>query len=676
MVVHGDVRVEPRGPTVKSKRLEFTHSREIGESLIDGAQRNPGHLRTRRLEQRVGSRVSCVVVEQAQQKLSLWCHLEPQRPKFGGEFRRTTHLEEPICTSCRYPNLSSYTYRRPPHIGSPAMTRPPDNTTFDRGHMLQRLKDEQFEVVVIGGGITGVGIALDAASRGLRTALVERGDFASGTSSKSSKLVHGGLRYLQQGEVRLVYEALRERHRLRKNAPHLVRVLPFMIPILAKDGVVSRKIARVLGTSMWMYDLTGGWRIGKFHRRLKKAAAFTHLPTMPEGRLAWAYLYYDASADDARLCLTVARTAATHGAVLANACAVVAVSTDDAGRANGVVVRADGRDIAVRAEVVINASGVWVDDVRAMAEPIHPDSLRPAKGVHITVPWHKVRNDIAVIIPVPKDRRSLFLVPWGPNADGTFQYTYVGTTDTEYDGDDDDPQCTKDDIAYLLRALNAAVTTDITEADITGAWAGLRPLVKSAQTGRTADLSRRHSITTNDACMISVTGGKLTTYRQMAQDTVDAALLQLGRRARCRTKSLKLLGAQGFREPAASSPDAHLASRYGGEMAALRTLIASDASLGEPLVEGLAYLRAEAIYAVRHEMALNLDDVLSRRTRSRLFDREATVRSAEIVAALIAPELGWDAGEQAKQVASFRSSCARESEAALLGEADFKRAKA
>ncbi|CAB4885969.1 unannotated protein [freshwater metagenome] len=551
------------------------------------------------------------------------------------------------------------------------MTSPSTDALFDRTTMLTRLAEETFDIVVVGGGITGVGVALDAASRGLKTALVERDDFASGTSSKSSKLVHGGLRYLQQGEVRLVYEALHERQRLRKNAPHLVRVMPFMIPILTKDGLIPAKIARVLGTSMWMYDLTGGWRIGKLHKRLKKKAAVRHLPTMPESRLASAYLYYDAAADDARLCLTVARTAAAHGAVVVNACPVTGVTTDDAGRATGVTVRADGRDITVRARVVVNASGVWADHVRALCEPQHPDSIRPAKGVHLTVPWDKVRNDIAVVIPVPKDKRSLFVVPWGPRPDGTFQYSYVGTTDTDYNGDVDDPQCTKDDIAYVLRALNASITTGVTEADVTGVWAGLRPLVKAAGSERTADLSRRHSITTNDACVISVTGGKLTTYREMAEDTVDAALTQLGRRARCRTKSLRLLGAQGFREPAANSPDAHLASRFGGELSAVRTLIAGDASLGEPLVEGLPYLRAEAVYAVRYEMALTLDDVLTRRTRARLFDREATVRAATSVAELIAPELGWDAAQQRAQVEAFLASCAHESAAGHLSEADL-----
>ena len=526
--------------------------------------------------------------------------------------------------------------------------------------MLARLAAETFDVVVVGGGITGVGVALDAASRGLRTALIERDDFASGTSSKSSKLVHGGLRYLQQGEVRLVYEALHERQRLRKNAPHLVSVMPFMIPILTRDGVVSRKIARVLGSSMWMYDLTGGWRIGKLHKRLKKRAAFAHLPTMPEARLASAYLYYDAAADDARLCLTVARTAADHGAAVVNGCPVTAIRRDDAGRATGVDIDADGTAIAVSATVVVNAAGVWADDVRSLAETVHPDSIRPAKGVHITVPWAKVRNDIAVVIPVPKDKRSLFVVPWGKLPDGTYRHTYVGTTDTDYSGPVDDPQCTKDDIDYVLRALNASVTTGITADDITGVWAGLRPLVKTGASARTADLSRRHSITVNPAGVISVTGGKLTTYREMAEDTVDEVLTRLDRSARCRTRALPLRGAVGFREPASGSADAHLAGRYGTDIDEIRALIATDPSLGEPLVEGLPYLRAEAVHAVRHEMARSLDDVLSRRTRARLFDRDATVAAAPAVAALIGPEFGWTDDETNAQVAAYLASCEHE----------------
>ena len=546
----------------------------------------------------------------------------------------------------------------------------PPATPFRRADMLDRLESESFDVLVIGGGITGVGVALDAAARGLRTALVERDDFASGTSSKSSKLVHGGLRYLQQGEIRLVYDALRERGRLRKNAPHLVKVLPFMIPILTKDGVVSRKIARAMGSAMWLYDLTGGWRIGKIHRRLKKEAAFAHLPTMPKERLAFAYLYFDATVDDARLCLTVARTAATHGAVVVNRCRVVELTKGIDGRASGAVVDAGGRLITVRAHAVVNATGVWSDEVRTLDEGADPDSIRPAKGVHITVPWDKVRNDIAVVIPVPKDKRSLFVVPWGRHPDGTFEHVYVGTTDTDYEGSIDDPQCTKDDITYVLRALNASVTTGVTEADITGVWAGLRPLVKSASSGRTADLSRRHKVKRSASNVISVTGGKLTTYREMAQDTVDEVCDVLELRRRSTTKRLPLLGADSFREPTEPAA-AHLANRYGSVAAEVTALQEADRRLAEPLVPGLPYTKAEAVYAARSEMSVTLDDVLSRRTRARLFDRPAAMDAAGDVARLIAVDMGWDDAEVDRQVAEFRTSCAAEQAAGQTFEADL-----
>ncbi|MEY2552673.1 MAG: glycerol-3-phosphate dehydrogenase [Ilumatobacteraceae bacterium] len=546
----------------------------------------------------------------------------------------------------------------------------PPATPFRRADMLERLENESFDLLVVGGGITGCGVALDAASRGLRTVLVERDDFASGTSSKSSKLVHGGLRYLQQGEVRLVYEALRERQRLRRNAPHLVKVLPFMIPILTKDGVVSRKIARAMGSAMWMYDLTGGWRIGKFHRRLKKDAAFAHLPTMPRERLASAYLYFDATVDDARLCLTVARTAAAHGAVVVNRCRVAELVKADDGCASGAVVEVDGRRLTVRAKMIVNAAGVWSDEVRTLDEGSDPNSIRPAKGVHITVPWEKVRNDIAVVIPVPKDKRSLFVVPWGRRPDGTFEHTYVGTTDTDYSGSLDDPQCSKDDIDYVLRALNASITTGVTEADITGVWAGLRPLVNSVSSGRTADLSRRHKVNRSAGNVISVTGGKLTTYREMAQDTVDEVCAALGLRLKATTKNLRLVGADGYRPPEDDAA-AHLANRYGSCAAEVVALSEADPTLSDPLVPGLPYTKAEAVYAARWEMSVTLDDILSRRTRARLFDRPAAVGAAEDVARLIAAEMGWDDAEIERQVAQFRKSCAAEKTAANTSEIDL-----
>ena len=246
---------------------------------------------------------------------------------------------------------------------------------------------------------------------------------------------------------------------------------------------------------MWMYDLTGGFRIGKFHKRLKADAAFAHLPTMPRERLAGGYLYYDATTDDARLVLTLARTAAAHGAVVANRCAgrCAHEGSRRPGRRRHRRHRRPARSRS-RARTVVNAAGVWADEVRAMEDGVDPDSIRPAKGIHLTVPWSKVRNDIAVVIPVRKDKRSLFVVPWGAKPDGTFEHTYIGTTDTDYDGPLDDPACTADDIAYVLGALNDAITTDVTVDDVTGVWAGLRPLVKSATSGRTADLSRRHRV--------------------------------------------------------------------------------------------------------------------------------------------------------------------------------------
>jgi glycerol-3-phosphate dehydrogenase len=435
--------------------------------------------------------------------------------------------------------------------------------------------------------------------------------------------------------------------------------MPFMIPILTRDGVVSKKIARALGSAMWMYDLTGGARIGKLHRRLKRDAAFAHLPTMNRERLASAYLYYDAAADDARLCLALARTAAARGAVVATYAPVVELLHAD-GSVSGAVVEADQRRIEIAAKVVVNAAGVWADQMHSLDTATESDTIRPAKGIHITVAWDKVRNDIAVVIPVPKDKRSLFVVPWGPKPDGTFEHTYVGTTDADYTGPIDDPQCTADDVAYVLRALNASVTTGITTADITGTWAGLRPLVKSAGDGRTADLSRRHRVDVSAHGMISVTGGKLTTYRSMAQDTIDVAMTTLGRRGRSRTARLRLHGATHPGRAGASALTTHLISRFGTEATEIEALIAADPALGEPLVDGLSYVRAEVVFAARHEMALTIDDVLSRRTRARLQDRLASLNAVDDVAQLLGRELGWTDEQRHQQVAAYRDSVAHE----------------
>jgi glycerol-3-phosphate dehydrogenase len=553
---------------------------------------------------------------------------------------------------------------------------------FDRTRGLGLLDDGTYDVLVIGGGITGCGVALDAASRGLRTVLVEKDDFASGTSSKSSKLVHGGLRYLQNGDVRLVYEALRERQRLLRNAPHLVKVLPFLIPMFGKDGVIHPKLARALGSAMWMYDLTGGVRIGRLHKRISAEETLVHMPTLPPGRVAASYLYYDAQADDARLTLTIARTAAErHGAVCVNHAPVVELLRTSGGRVSGAVVEAatDGagrgvQRIEIRAKAVVNATGVWADELRALdpepgGEPA-PGTIRPAKGIHLTVPWSLVRNDIAVVAPVPKDKRSVFVVPWPAPQGGEPEFTYIGTTDTDYDGPLDDPQCTSEDVDYLLRAINHSTTTEISREHVVGTWAGLRPLVKAAAPGRTADLSRRHAVAASTSGMITVTGGKLTTYREMAADTVDVVAEQLdlprsGRRSQ--TPRLRLLGADGY-EPLATGTASHLHERFGGEARVLEAMIERDPSLGEPLVAGLPYLRAEAVYAVRYEMARTLDDVLARRTRALLLSRDATADAARGVADLVGAELEWDEPRRRQETEAFRAVAARQRSVPALPE--------
>jgi glycerol-3-phosphate dehydrogenase len=549
---------------------------------------------------------------------------------------------------------------------------------FVRSASIESLRNDTFDVLVVGGGITGAGVVLDAAARGMRAALIERDDFASGTSSKSSKLVHGGLRYLQQGEVGLVYQALAERQRLLKNAPHLVRTLPFLIPLFGKGGVLPAKISRILGAAMWGYDLTGGWRVGKLHQRLDHDEALSYMPTLPAKRLVSAYLYYDAAADDARLVLAILRTAALeHGAVVANRVAAVGVSKDAHGRADGVEVEADGERFTVRARSVVNAAGVWADEVRTFDEGAEVDTIRPAKGIHLTVPWDKVRNQIAAVVPVPSDRRSIFVVPNG-------RFTYIGTTDTDYDGPLDDPQCTPEDVEYLLAAINFSCTTEITAQDVVGTWAGLRPLVKSASSGRTADLSRKHTVARSTSGVVTITGGKLTTYREMAADTVDEVIESvLSDRpgfagfGSSSTKKLALRGAAGFdslAEAARTYPEVplgvveHLGSRYGGEARVLMAAIQADASLLEPLVPGLPYTRAEAIFAARHEMAGSVDDVLSRRTRARLLARDDSAAAAGAVGSVLAEELGWDAGTLDASVERYQSDVDHERTAAGLPE--------
>ena len=556
----------------------------------------------------------------------------------------------------------------------------PGATGFRRAAALERLASEEFDVLVVGGGVTGAGVALDAASRGLRTALVEKGDFASGTSSKSSKMVHGGIRYLQQREIRLVYENLAERQRLLQNAPHLVTTLPFLIPLLGRNGVVSKTVARSYASALWLYDLTGGIRIGSRHRRVSRTEALAHLPTLRTEQLVAGFLYFDARADDARLTLSLLRTAVLDfGAVAANYAPVVGLVQGEDGMVHGARVSPavrpgsagsfgevdGGPDFDLRATVVVNATGVWADGVRALDEPDDHHAIRPAKGVHVTVPAARLPCDVAAVLPVPADRRSIFVVPW-PEAG----LVYVGTTDTDYDGSLDEPRCTSDDVDYLLGAVNAATTSALTREDVTGVWAGLRPLLATAGRGhraeRTADLSRRHTVRTSPRGMVTVTGGKLTTYRKMAEDAMAAVTPRLpaGRAAgHCVTKRLRLRGAPGPGSPTGlpnGSPEGsqgavltHLRARYGTEVGTVLSVAEGRPELLEPLVEGLPYLGVEVVHAARSEMAVSLDDVLSRRTRARLLDARRSAEAAAAAGRLMAPELGWSEVEVAEQVARF-----------------------
>jgi len=571
-----------------------------------------------------------------------------------------------------------------------AVASPP----FDRRTSLERLAAETFDLLVVGGGVTGCGVALDAATRGLRTALVEGRDFGSGTSSKSSKMVHGGLRYLQQHDYLLVYEALHERQRLLTNAPHLVHPLPFLIPLFGRDGALAEGVAKAYSVALWLYDVTGGVRIGRRHRRIDAAETLAHFPALRTDRLVASFLYWDAQADDARVTLALARTAASRGAVLANYAPVEAL-IEDRGRVAGARL-ADGT--VVRAETVVNAGGVWSEEVARLAGPgsTIPVSIRPAKGIHLVVPAEKLPCDYAAVLTVPGDKRSIFVVPWAADEAlrpaGPGRYTYLGTTDTDYAGPLDDPQCTTEDVDYILKAVNTWTSAGLTPNDVTGTWAGLRPLISDAHSARTADLSRRHRVITSPNGLVTVTGGKLTTYRIMAADTVDAVRDQmagaggsgrsgqfgrmirtrLGPRRRGPTRRLALIGGEDGGKPTGAVVDAargagmsgevirHLAGRHGTETGQLVALVEADPTLAEPLVPGLPYIKAEAIYAARHEMVHTLSDVLARRTRALILDRAATVQAAPVAAALIAPVLGWDAEERDRQVARFRAQAEAE----------------
>jgi len=532
---------------------------------------------------------------------------------------------------------------------------------MDRAEHIEALDRGRFDIIVVGGGVTGAYTAMDAAQRGYRVALLEKDDFASGTSSKSSKMIHGGLRYIEQGNLPLVRHSLLERQRLRKNAQHLVQRLPFLFPILSQDGVFDRRLASGFASLLWTYDLAGGWREGVLHQKLTKNEVLSHCPTFKADHLESGLMYYDARADDARLTLALARTAAFHGATVLNGAKVSSV-TRQGGKVSGVVVEVGDREIRAEANVVVVATGVWLRDWTGAGRGVDAPSIRPAKGVHIAVPWTKIRNDCTVTIPIPGRNRRATITRWGDTS-------YLGTTDDDYDGDLDDVNCTREELDFLLDGARTALNIEIEPEEVLGSIGGCRPLV-APPGGKTLEVKRNHEIRTDPDGLVTVVGGKLTTSRHMAEQTVDAAQKVLGEHRRCRTKNAYLLGAAGYDAEAITATGglaSHLGERYGTEARFVTDILVEDPTLDTPIVEGLPYLEAEVIYSARYEMARSVDDILSRRTRSRIMARDASAASAARVGELLMKELDLPATEVEAQVATYRSQTAHE-RAILMGE--------
>ncbi|MFX1676704.1 glycerol-3-phosphate dehydrogenase/oxidase [Paraburkholderia sp. A2WS-5] len=518
-----------------------------------------------------------------------------------------------------------------------------------RAEQLDRLASETFDIAIVGGGVTGAYAALDASLRGYRVALVEKSDFAAGTSSKSSKMVHGGLRYIEQGNLGLVRHSLLERQRLRRNARHLVQRLPFLFPVMERDGVFDKRLAKAFESLLWTYDLAGGWREGILHQKLTKAEVLSHCPTFNETHLTGGFMYFDARVDDARLTLNIARTAAFHGAAVVNHAQAMEVTRNEQGRVDGLIVHADARELRVRAGVVIMATGVWLRDWSGRRKGDQPAlQIRPAKGVHVAIPWLKIRNDCTVTIPVPGRSRRATITRWG-------NVSYLGTTDEDYRGDLDDVCCTRKELDFLLEGACSALKTDLRAEDVVGSIAGCRPLV-GPPGGKTLEMKRNHEIHVAPDGLVTIVGGKLTTSRHMAEQTIDAAQKVIGKRTRCTTKSAYLLGAAGYDAQAivaSGGLGAHFGERYGTEARFVTDLAQADPQLLRPIVDGLPYTEAEVLYAARHELACTVDDVLSRRMRARLMARDASARAAARVGDILQAELGLPPATVASQVSDY-----------------------
>jgi len=508
-----------------------------------------------------------------------------------------------------------------------------------RNEMLKQARErtEPWDIIIVGGGATGAGVAVDAATRGYSTLLLEQHDFGKGTSSRSTKLVHGGVRYLEQGNVSLVMEALKERGLLRQNAPHLVSELPFIVPSY------SWWEGPFYGIGLKVYQvLSGKYGFGA-SQLVSKEETLKRLPNVnPEG-LTGGVIYYDGQFDDTRLLINLVATAAEQGATLINYAKVTRLHKGADGIVNGVTWEniETGESFNVEAKVVVNATGPFTDSVRHLAEPEAKQLIAPSQGAHLVLDRSFLPGDTAIMVPHTSDGRVMFAIPW-------HGHTLVGTTDTPMKEAPLEPVALDQEIEFMLETAALYLEKKPARSDILSVFAGIRPLAKSGEGSNTAALSRDHTIHIDKSGLLSIAGGKWTTYRNMAHDCVDqaATLADLPDKA-CVTKTLNI---HGYHTNAAKFGSL---SFYGSDAPAIRQLVDSDATLGETLDNELPYIAAEVVWAVREEMARTVEDVLARRTRALFLNSRAALRMALRVAAILAKELGQDEKWQADQVEKF-----------------------
>lgn len=545
-----------------------------------------------------------------------------------------------------------------------------------REEMWERVPDE-VDLVVIGGGITGAGIVRDAARRGLRVVLFEQNDIAYGTSSRSSKLIHGGMRYLESYEFSLVFESVSERRVVMDLAPHLVNPLAFLFPVY--QG--ARQSLRMINAGMWLYDGLALFRSPKRHRTLRPSEVAEQEPILKQEGLQGAPVYYDCSTDDARLTLETIVDAIRNGGVAVNWARVDAFTKDEQGRVSGVVVRnaRDGSLREVKTHTVINATGPWTDKVLAMSGPRTGKMLRPTKGIHIVVEREKLPIEHAVVLFHPADQRLLFALPWG-------ERTYVGTTDTDYDGSPGEEAATLEDVDYLIAAANDHFPNNpITRDDVISTWAGLRPLIApEPEVGEISEsqVSREHQILIGEDGLITIAGGKLTTYRKMAKECVDVAVnllkltgnlpedIQSGQ-----TFRFPLPGAVGWPEDddhdkvAAELSEAcecdlsdevshHLVDTYGMRALEVAKLCVGEPSLIQPIVPGRVEIMAQVDFGVREELAASVCDIMIRRTQIFFRDYDQGLGSVEKVATRMAHLIGWSDEEKHKSIEAYKAEVA------------------